>query len=122
MSKIVNDGPAILLAHEPDIFPHVSNRFSLTLAGHTHGGQIRLFGRPIHVPSRYGRRYLQGHIVEDNRHLIVSAGVGISDIPLRAGVPPKLSWYALGMRSAGTERASGAPLRSINGSTVEMWH
>jgi predicted MPP superfamily phosphohydrolase len=83
--------PVILLAHEPDIFPEVPERVSLTICGHTHGGQVALpfIGRPI-VPSRYGERYAYGHIVEDSRHLIVSGGLGCSGIPVRFGVPPEI--------------------------------
>jgi uncharacterized protein len=44
LNKIVTDEPVILLAHEPDIFPNVPDRVSLTLSGHTHGGQVRFFG------------------------------------------------------------------------------
>src|SRR5262249_46514434 len=74
------DTPAILLAHEPDIFPRVPSRFDLTLSGHTHGGQVRLpfLGRPV-VPSRYGQRYAYGHVEEGGRHLIVSGGLGMSN-------------------------------------------
>jgi uncharacterized protein len=59
-----NNDPAILLAHEPDIFPKVPARISLTLCGHTHGGQVNLplIGRPI-VPSRFGQRYAYGHVI-----------------------------------------------------------
>ena len=91
------DTPAILLAHEPDIFPRVPERFGLTLSGHTHGGQVRLpgLGRPI-VPSRYGQRYAYGHIVERNRHLIVSGGLGMSNLPVRFGVPPEVVLLELG--------------------------
>ena len=68
----LDDGsPAILLAHEPDIFPVVPVRYAVTLSGHTHGGQIKVLGRTPVVPSRYGSRYVYGHIVEDDRHLIV---------------------------------------------------
>jgi predicted MPP superfamily phosphohydrolase len=83
--------PVILLAHEPDIFPEVPDRVSLTICGHTHGGQVALpfIGRPV-VPSRYGQRYAYGHVVEDGRHLIVSGGLGCSGIPVRFGVPPEI--------------------------------
>ncbi|MCY6381239.1 metallophosphoesterase [Hoeflea prorocentri] len=84
--------PAILLAHEPDVFPQVSSRFDLTLSGHTHGGQVRLpvFGSPI-VPSRYGQRYAYGHIEEDGRQIIVSGGLGVSVLPVRFGMPPEIT-------------------------------
>src|SRR5262249_11084159 len=42
MSRITTDDPVLLMVHEPDIFPRVSPRVALTLAGHTHGGQIRV--------------------------------------------------------------------------------
>jgi uncharacterized protein len=57
LAQLTTDEPAILLAHEPDIFPHVPERISLTLSGHTHGGQVRLFGYSPVVPSEYGNRY-----------------------------------------------------------------
>ena len=46
--------PVILLAHEPDIFPDVPERVSLTVSGHTHGGQVNVFGWKPVVPSRFG--------------------------------------------------------------------
>ena len=93
----VNDGsPVILLAHEPEIFPDVPKRVSLTLSGHTHGGQIRLFGYSPVVPSRFGNRYAYGHVVEDDRHLIVSGGLGFSILPIRFGVRPEILSIELG--------------------------
>jgi predicted MPP superfamily phosphohydrolase len=97
MSRIKTDDPVLLLAHEPDIFPQVSKRVALTLSGHTHGGQIRVpFIWPAFVPSRYGARFAYGHIVEDDRHLIVSGGLGTSIIPARLGVPPEILHITLG--------------------------
>jgi predicted MPP superfamily phosphohydrolase len=83
--------PVILITHNPDIFPDVPAVVSLTLAGHTHGGQVNLpfVGRPI-VPSDFGQRYAMGHIVEDGRHLFVSGGVGTSILPVRFRVPPEV--------------------------------
>jgi uncharacterized protein len=98
LADIPEDGnPILLLAHEPDIFPAVPDRVSLTLCGHTHGGQVALpvIGRPI-VPSAYGQRYAYGHIVEEGRHLIVSGGLGCSNIPIRFGVPPEIVVVDLG--------------------------
>ena len=90
LAKVTDDAPVILLAHEPDIFPQVPARVSLTLSGHTHGGQVRVFGYSPMVPSRYGNRYAYGHIVEDDRHLVVSGGLGCSILPVRIGVPPEI--------------------------------
>lgn len=66
LAKITDDNPVILLAHEPDIFPDVPNRVSLTLSGHTHGGQVRLLGHSPVVPSKSGNRFAYGHVIEDN--------------------------------------------------------
>jgi len=76
----------------PDVFPEIPERVSLTVAGHTHGGQVYLplVGRPV-VPSRYGQRYAIGHIVENGRHLFVTPGLGTSIIPVRFLVPPEVS-------------------------------
>jgi predicted MPP superfamily phosphohydrolase len=97
MKKITTDDPVILLAHEPDIFTQVPERVSLTIAGHTHGGQIRLpLVPPFWAPSEYGARFAYGHIVERGRHLIVSGGLGCSKVPLRLGVPPEILRIELG--------------------------
>ena len=96
MGKITDDAPVLLMAHEPDIFPRVPERVSLTLSGHTHGGQVRLFGYSPVVPSRYGNRYAYGHVIEENRHLVVSGGLGCSIAPIRFGSPPEIVLLELG--------------------------
>lgn len=97
LAQINTGDPVLLLAHEPDIFAHLPGRVALTLAGHTHGGQIRLpLIWPAFVPSKYGARYAYGHIVEDGRHMIVSGGLGTSFIPARLGVPPEVVQVVLG--------------------------
>jgi uncharacterized protein len=97
LAKITSDDPVVLLVHEPDIFPRIPSRVALTLAGHTHGGQIRLpLVWPLFVPSRYGARYAYGHVVENDRHLVVSGGLGTSIIPARLGVPPEIVHIQLG--------------------------
>ncbi len=97
MRQIKTDDPVVLLVHEPDIFTAVPQRVTLTLAGHTHGGQIRVpLIWPAFVPSAYGARFAYGHIVEDGRHLIVSGGLGTSVVPARLGVPPEILHITLG--------------------------
>jgi len=97
LAQVNSDHPVILAAHEPDIFTKVPDRVSLTIAGHTHGGQIRVpFLWERFVPSAYGARFAYGHIVERGRHMIVSGGLGVSHIPVRIGVPPEIVRIELG--------------------------
>lgn len=91
MDQITDDAPVVLMAHEPDIFPTVPDRVALTLSGHTHGGQVRLFGWSPIVPSRFGNRYAFGHIREGSRDLVVSGGIGCSIMPVRLGVVPEIT-------------------------------
>ena len=97
LTHVTGEAPVILLAHEPDIFPHVPERVSLTLAGHTHGGQVYLplLGRPAINGGRYCR-YAHGHIIEDGRHMVVSSGLGVSNFPVRFLVPPEIAMVTLG--------------------------
>jgi predicted MPP superfamily phosphohydrolase len=90
LSAVPADAPVLLLSHHPDVFPGVPARVALTLSGHTHGGQVAvpLLRRPM-VPSRYGERYVRGHVVEGGRHLLVTSGVGTSGLPVRLLAPPE---------------------------------
>lgn len=96
LAQVTDNAPIIHLAHEPDLFTEVPERVSLTLSGHTHGGQIRLFGKALVVPSKYGNRFAYGHIVEDGKHLVVSGGLGCSIMPIRFGSPPEIVVLELG--------------------------
>lgn len=97
LAQVTDDAPLILMSHSPDVFPEVPQRVALTLAGHTHGGQVNLpfLGRPV-VPSRFGQRYAYGHIVEDGRHMFVSSGIGNTILPMRYGVPPEIVLLQIG--------------------------
>ncbi|MEX2221104.1 MAG: metallophosphoesterase [Candidatus Rokuibacteriota bacterium] len=92
-----DDAPLLVLTHNPDLFVRLPPRVLLTLAGHTHGGQVNLpvFGRLI-VPSRFHERYAIGHVHEDGRDLFVSPGIGTSIVPARFRVPPEISLLTVG--------------------------
>lgn len=92
LSKITDAAPVLAFTHNPDLFPRIPPSVSLTLAGHTHGGQCAfpLLGRLI-VPSAYGQRYAVGLVVENNRHLFVTSGLGTSILPVRFRVPPEIA-------------------------------
>lgn len=91
IDKVPEGAPVIALTHNPDIFPQVSQRVPLLLAGHTHGGQVRfpLIGSVVHS-SKLGKRYESGHVFENNHHLFVTTGIGTSIMPVRFGVPPEI--------------------------------
>jgi predicted MPP superfamily phosphohydrolase len=89
--------PALFITHNPDVFPEVPRRIGLTIAGHTHGGQVNLpFIGPLVVPSRFGRRYAAGLVTEGDRHLFVATGVGTSVFPVRFRVPPTINILEVG--------------------------
>ena len=90
LSKVTDDAPLLMMIHEPDIFAWMPKRVSAAFAGHTHGGQVQLFGYAPVVPSQFGRRYAYGHIEEDSKHMIVSGGLGCSILPVRFGRPPEI--------------------------------
>jgi predicted MPP superfamily phosphohydrolase len=91
LSAVPDDAAVVLLSHDPDLFPRVPARVALTLSGHTHGGQVNVPGaRGRWIPSRFGERFADGHVVEDGRHLFVSRGIGTSRLPVRLGAPPEV--------------------------------
>jgi predicted MPP superfamily phosphohydrolase len=92
LKKVDPSATIIAFTHNPDIFPSIPARVALTVAGHTHGGQVALpiIGRPI-VPSEFGERYAAGHIIEGPKHLFVTTGVGTSILPVRFRVTPEIS-------------------------------
>ena len=89
LKQVSGDDPVVLITHNPDIFPEVPARVSLTLAAHTHGGQVQLpiVGTLI-TTSKLG--YNAGEFVEQGRHLFVTTGIGTSILPVRFGVPPEI--------------------------------
>jgi predicted MPP superfamily phosphohydrolase len=91
LGNVTDSSPVLVITHNPDVFPLIPRRVCLTLAGHTHGGQVALpiVGRLI-VPSKYGQRYAYGHIREGGRDLFVTSGIGTSIIPVRFRVPPEI--------------------------------
>ncbi|HXA13872.1 MAG TPA: metallophosphoesterase [Opitutaceae bacterium] len=90
LSLLENPGLKIILGHEPDVWDSYTQSDLIHLAGHTHGGQIRLLGSPPYLPT-LGKKYPQGQFFGDsNRSLIVSAGIGCTDVPVRISCPPEI--------------------------------
>lgn len=82
-------GPIVLVTHSPDVAPDLPVDAHLLLAGHTHCGQVLVFGQNIApAVSRYGRRYRCGLVREGARTVVVTAGLGTSGVPFRLGARP----------------------------------
>ena len=82
----------ILLVHTPDYVEDVSvANTDLALAGHTHGGQVRIFGYAPIIPSHYGSRFLTGLKYNTaNIPMIVTNGLGTSNRNIRIGAPTEV--------------------------------
>jgi len=82
----------IFLTHNPDYFPQIDqNLVDLVLTGHTHGGQVTLFGFWAPVPrSDYGQKYLTGVQKYNNTTLIISNGLGTVILPVRFFARPQI--------------------------------
>ena len=101
LAQVTGDGPVLLLAHEPYIYPRIPIRVSLTLCGHTHGGQVFVPGVSPWWHGPYGGvHHSYGHVVDDNRHMIISAGLGTSLVPVRFMRPPEIVVVKLGETGA----------------------
>jgi uncharacterized protein len=87
----------VLLSHNPDVFPvAVAKGYDLTLAGHTHGGQVsvEILNQSINAarfltPFVYGL-YRRGAAAE-----YVTRGIGTIGIPARIGAPPEIALVRL---------------------------
>jgi uncharacterized protein len=86
----------VLLAHTPDQYVWArDHHYHLMLAGHCHGGQVRLpLLGPVVSPSRYGARYASGLFYETPTLLHVSRGLSGTH-PLRWNCQPEIAKLVL---------------------------
>jgi len=85
----------IALFHSPAYFDRIAGTVPLALAGHTHGGQVRIPYLPVFWLSRGSGRFLEGWYAERDSHLYVTRGVGTSGIRARFLCRPELSIITL---------------------------
>ena len=94
------DAPVILMSHEPDYADDVMKHprgplVDLMLAGHSHGGQVRLpFVGPLILPP-LGEKYVQGYFRFDKMQLYVNRGIGTVGLPFRLNCPPEITVITL---------------------------
>jgi predicted MPP superfamily phosphohydrolase len=90
IARVPPGKPVIALAHEPYAFATLPARAALLIAGHTHGGQIRLPLLGTRRTDAFFDSHLRGVYREHGQVMIVSSGAGTSILPLRIGVPPEI--------------------------------
>lgn len=84
-----SEKPIIMLTHTPDMIDKIPETVNITLAGHTHGGQV-VIRKPLVVPSKYGTKYAYGLFNENGKKLFVTRGLGTSILPVRFNCFPEI--------------------------------
>ena len=102
LAGIADKAPRLIMLHNPELFPRIpAGQAPLALAGHTHGGQIRIpFLKSWSWLSivKEGEAHSDGWIHDfgqPGNRLYVNRGVGFSDLPVRINCPPELTWITL---------------------------
>jgi len=96
--KLVQPGAYnLILSHNPDVFPVASRQgFDLTVAGHTHGGQVRveILRQDLNV-ARFFTPYVDGIYRQGSSAIFVSRGIGTIGLPTRLGSAPEVALITL---------------------------
>lgn len=87
----------LLLSHNPDVFPVAARQgFAVTLAGHTHGGQVNVEILRQHMNvARFFTPYTEGIYEQDGAVAFVNRGIGTIGVPVRIGAPPEVALLRL---------------------------
>jgi predicted MPP superfamily phosphohydrolase len=87
----------VLMSHNPDVFPNaVRQGYDLTIAGHTHGGQVRveILREDLNI-ARFFTPYVDGLYQQGGKTIFVSRGIGTIGLPARLGAPPEVALLRL---------------------------
>lgn len=87
----------VLLSHNPNTFDRAAELgIDLSLAGHTHGGQVALeYISPKLSPAALITPYVRGWFKKGDSQLYVNRGIGTIFSPVRFGCPPEITVYEL---------------------------
>lgn len=96
LSGVDPESYKIMLTHRPDMWDECRDLgIDLTLAGHTHGGQVGFRLGPLNLnPVYLIHKYPMGHFIDGLHHLYVNVGVGMVGVPIRM-VRPEISLFTL---------------------------
>jgi len=96
LSSIPAGACRILISHHPDFIEDAfAAGIPLTLTGHTHGGQVYLFGKSL-LPVQY--RYMRGIYRQNGLYAYVHVGTG-HWLPFRVDCPPEIAVFTLTRKS-----------------------
>lgn len=85
----------IALFHAPGFFGHIAGHVNLCIAGHTHGGQVRIpFVHPFWLPKDCAG-FVAGWYEENGTRMYVNRGLGMSDLPVRFLCRPEITIFAI---------------------------
>ncbi|SOC50057.1 hypothetical protein SAMN05660748_2796 [Blastococcus aggregatus] len=103
LADVPDDAPRVVLMHNPTVFDRLpAGSAPLTVAGHTHCGQVALPGTPdwAYLALTSEERIVadgwapEDHGAEGNR-MFVTCGIGFSVVPLRINAPPQVAFFTL---------------------------
>ncbi|MDQ6785864.1 MAG: metallophosphoesterase [Acidobacteriota bacterium] len=102
LSQLPANAPRIVLMHNPDSFPAFpSNTAPFALAGHTHGGQVRIpFTKnwswmSLFSPEKIHNDGWIANVGQPGNRLYVNRGIGFSSFPIRINCRPELTVFTL---------------------------
>ena len=97
LSTVPAGSYVIAAFHAPAFFDQIAERVPLALAGHTHGGQVRLPLIPVFWLPRGSGRFLEGWYAESGSLMYVSRGIGTTFLPIRFRCSPELAIITVGL-------------------------
>lgn len=87
---------SILLLHEPDTIDMLDlSHYNLILAGHSHGGQVRLPFIGKIVTPHGSKKYYDAHYTVEDTELYISSGIGNSELNFRFFNRPSINFYRI---------------------------
>lgn len=92
LNEVTKDDFVILVSHNPDYVEDIKDLpIDLMLSGHTHGGQVTIFGLYApYIPSKYKQKYRTGLKIVNKIKLIISNGIGVIGLPIRFFAWPQI--------------------------------